>query len=302
MGIMASMYRRFIAACRIMVWLLITLPWLAVIFVAVAVDECVFRRHMLRRILWNYVSLIFPDLIEISELLKQTYGKCIYRFETLNKGEHRIVLSIDDCPGDSPIEMKLLLDVLDKYGARATFFCTTDFISKAKTIEVTRIMKMIVSRGHELGNHMPEDKPYWKLSAQQFEEELNRSEKVLYQFDRKPIRDRWFRPPMGKLSHTMMSVLERKGYRGVAMGDVFSNDVLVGGSLDPPDADIVDFHISHNIRRAKPGSIVVFHCPNLSRRRQLVPILDGLLNIWKLRGYVCCSLLDYTSHTEDKRG
>ena len=299
-------YSRLFAICRIVLWLFLVLPWGLAIGIAVAVDECYFRRHVMRGIMWNYLSLIFPDLIELSSFLKNTYGKCIYRQSATvrnggcNDKNSRIVLTIDDCPGDSPVEMKMLLDVLDKYNAKCTFFCTTDFITKSNTIQATKIMQMVIQRGHELGNHMPEDRSYFFMSATQFESELLRAEEVLHRLDGKAIDQRWYRPPLGHLSKAMVSVLEKRGYRGIVMGDVFSNDALVGGTLDPPDSSAINYHIKHTIRRTTPGSIVVFHCPNSSSRRQLVPILSKVLQIWRDHGWSCCSMENY--HTPVKEG
>jgi peptidoglycan/xylan/chitin deacetylase (PgdA/CDA1 family) len=284
-----------LAVCRVVIWALMLFPWIFIFLCGCVIDECISKHVMMRRLFWNYLSIIFPDLITLSSLLVNTYGKCIYRYDD-DKKENRIVLSIDDCPGDSPIEMKLLLDCLKKHNAKATFFCTTDFISKGG-IETKRIMRMILSDGHELGNHMPEDKPYWGMSAQQFEQELERSEDVLMRLDKRAVKDRWFRPPMGKLSNAMMSVLDRKGYRGVVLGDVFSNDPFIGGNIDPPCETVIKYHVSHNMRRARPGSIVIFHCPNLCRRRQLVPILDDLLAQWTQNSHIqCCTLSDFNDH------
>lgn len=234
--------------------------------------------------------MIFPDLIVVSSCTN-TYGNCVYRYDYDGNKSH-IILTIDDCPGDSPIEMKLLLDCLKKHNAKATFFCTTDYISRGG-LETHNVMRMLLNDGHELGNHMPADIPYWNMSAEQFEDELDRSEAILKRLDNKPIHMRWFRPPIGKLSDAMMRVLGRKGYRGVVMGDVFSNDPFIGGNRDPPSQPLITYHVLHNLRRARPGSIVVFHCPNVLRRRQLVPILDELLFKWKRQQIECCTLSYY---------
>jgi len=69
-----------------------------------------------------------------------------------------------------------------------------------------------------------------------------------------PKRWRWFRPPGGAMSKAMASVLDSHGY-SVALGDVFSNDVLVGGSHGgPPPPKTVAFHVDLSLERAVPGT------------------------------------------------
>ena len=86
--------------------------------------------------------------------MKDTYGETIFFF----KGSAPFVaLTIDDCPGHDADLFEKLLDVLRKHGARATLFITSNYANDDK---MKKLLKRAVEEGHELGNHMPQDKPY----------------------------------------------------------------------------------------------------------------------------------------------
>lgn len=255
---------------------LVALAPLVVLFL---LDDLFFKWNLGRKYLWTVLSKTFPILIFLaSTFLNDTYGSCVFSFDASESNRNRIALTIDDCPGDSIKEMILLLDTLKEFGAKVTFFCTTNYIINGgdKMIE---LMKRIVADGHELGNHLPEDKPYWDHPAHVFASELERAERVLEDIDNVSTHNRWFRPPSGKLSKAMSRVLKLKGYKGIAMANVFSNDVLIGGSVDPPSEWDVQYHANFNAQ-ADPGSIVVFHCPQKRSRRQVRFILRKLLKDW----------------------
>jgi hypothetical protein len=121
-----------------------------------------------------------------------------------------------------------------------------------------------------------------------------------------PKRWRWFRPPMGAMSPAMASVLRSHGY-STALGDVFSNDVLVGGSHPAPATQhgnntregtgegegsgggsgsgsaafpprTVAYHVSLSASQARAGSVAVFHCPRACDRLGAVPIVGGFVS------------------------
>lgn len=129
----------------------------------------------------------------------------------------------------------------------------------------------------QVANHCPKDRVYAWDSAASFADALDESaealrpyfaqqqqqrERDLGQASRK--RWRWFRPPSGMLSPSMAKVLAAKGYSPV-LGDVFSNDVFVGGSLHGRAAgpNTVRYHVASSAERTRAGSIVIFHVPQV---------------------------------------
>jgi peptidoglycan/xylan/chitin deacetylase (PgdA/CDA1 family) len=127
--------------------------------------------------------------------------------------------------------MEALLDLLSENNAHATFFITSDYI--AKTNGMTEIMNRIVVEGHEICNHMPEDKYYSMHGDITFKKELEKSEMILNSYKKKGGKDnaeffsknKLFRPPSGLLSKTMTAALKELEYTGIILGDVFNCDL-----------------------------------------------------------------------------
>jgi peptidoglycan/xylan/chitin deacetylase (PgdA/CDA1 family) len=98
-------------------------------------------------------------------------------------------------------------------------------------------------------------------------------------------RWKWFRPPSGMMSSAMATVLRDHGYSPV-LGDVFSNDVFVGGdSLSNGRAagpKTVEYHVGFCVKRTKPGSVVIFHVPQAKSRLMSADLVRGYLTA--LRG------------------
>ena len=67
----------------------------------------------------------------------------VYRVEP---GQNRVAISFDAAWGDEQTEE--LLDILDENNAKATFFLVGDWVDKYPDD-----VKLIRSRGHDIGNH-----------------------------------------------------------------------------------------------------------------------------------------------------
>ena len=149
-------------------------------------------------------------------------------------------LTIDDCPGDNPVKFAELLDVLKSHGVRATLFV----ISERVTPEMAALLRRAVTTdGHELGNHMPTDRSYWRDDTPTFLTALRQAKAVLAEIseDAPP----WFRAPKGQLSDAMMPALAAENYRHV-LGDVHSNDHEFRWSA--PGQRLTDYHVDYNVR------------------------------------------------------
>ena len=76
-----------------------------------------------------------------TSILSKIYPKGIFR---KNPEEHAVYLTFDD--GPIPEVTPWLLDTLDPYGVKATFFVVGDNVRK-----YPELFKMIVERGHHIG-------------------------------------------------------------------------------------------------------------------------------------------------------
>ena len=199
------------------------------------------------------------------ERLARWYPGCLYQMPTQ---ERVVALTIDD--GPDPASTPLILDQLQRHGARATFFLITDRIRGRAPL-----MERLVAEGHELGNHFTQDRPGIGLSPQAFEEDLLRAHRELARWE----RPHWARPGSGWYSQRMIDVMQRHGYR-CALGSVYPFDAAI------PSVSWATRYILRNVR---PGAIVVLHDGG-SRGRRTARVLAGVLPELRRRGYRVVSL------------
>jgi len=102
---------------------------------------------------------------------------------------------------------------------------------------------------------MCDDVSCYGMSCEEFEKDLLRCDDLLARLDPAWRRRkwRWFRPPRGYLNEDMLEPLNRLGYR-VALADVFPLDTAVRS---------VDWLVDFVLEKARPGSIVLLHTPDL---------------------------------------
>lgn len=98
-----------------------------------------------------------------------------------------------------------ILDILDKYNVKTTFFMTGGWVESFPDMVVE-----IYSRGHDLGNHSQNHKQMSKLSANEQAEEINsvsKSVKALTDYDMF-----LFRPPYGDYNNTLINTVYSCNY------------------------------------------------------------------------------------------
>src|SRR5947208_16711141 len=91
----------------------------------------------------------------------QLFGRTICRTNSARK----LALTFDD--GPNPAMTPKLLDLLDRYQAKATFFLIGRFVR-----ECPDLVKETAARGHALGNHTESHRNLFKLSPAQITVEL----------------------------------------------------------------------------------------------------------------------------------
>ena len=148
-----------------------------------------------------------------------------------------VYLSFDD--GPHPSATDFALDQLDKYDAKATFFCIGKNVE-----EHSAVYERIKSKGHVVGNHTHNHMNGWKTNLASYVTNVFRAGKL--------IDSKAFRPPYGRITLTQVKAM-RRGNRNwkIYMWDVLSGDF---------DTDIDGEKCAENvIANIEPGSIVVFH-------------------------------------------
>lgn len=163
--------------------------------------------------------------------LRWLYPRALWRMEPQ---ERAVYLTFDD--GPIPEVTPWVLDVLDQYDAKATFFMVGDNIRKHPAE-----FEMVKARGHRLGNHT-----YNHISGH-----LHGVSSYLRNVEKanEALQTDLFRPPHGWMKWRQYHAL-RQRYR-IVMWDLVTRDY----SRRLTGEDVFD-----NVKRyARPGSIITFH-------------------------------------------
>ncbi len=117
-----------------------------------------------------------------------------------NASGKAVALTFDD--GPDPDVIFLLLDLLQRYEAPATFF-----VIGKKAKDNPELIRAILSRGHDIGNHSYHHDPLLMLrSSARLTEEISRTQQHLADFGIRPLA---FRPPVGITNPRLPRVLRK---------------------------------------------------------------------------------------------
>ncbi|GLW34241.1 polysaccharide deacetylase family protein [Actinoplanes regularis] len=185
-------------------------------------------------------------------------GRC---FEHGRRDIPQVALTFDD--GPDPVYTRRILEILDRYGVRGTFFCVGHHVA-ALPDEVRRI----VAAGHEVGNHSWSHPFLPDLTSAQLHQQLDRTaEAVARVTGAAPTR---FRPPYGALTPEVLTVLDEHP-SALTLWDVDSRD------WSRPGPEQIAATV---LQSARPGSVVLMHegAGDRSQTVQALPsIIEGLL-------------------------
>jgi peptidoglycan/xylan/chitin deacetylase (PgdA/CDA1 family) len=188
--------------------------------------------------------------------LRALYPQC---FWNLPNEENKIYLTFDD--GPTPELLPFILETLDKFNIRATFFCVGENICKHTDLFAKLLEK------HEVGNHTFNHANGWKVPNYTYYKSIKKFE-AIYQT---PL----FRPPYGRISRPQAKHISKK-YK-IIMWDVLSYDY--SKSTSPKKC------LSNVVRNVKPGSVIVFH-DNKKARKNLTYALPRSIEQLLRKGFI----------------
>ena len=117
-------------------------------------------------------------------------------------GQNLVALTFDDGPAEPTT--KQILELLDKYSVKATFF-----VSGANALKHPEIITEIIDRGHTIGNHSFHHNPFLMLGSYNYlYQEIFKTQEVLQKMG---VQAPAFRPPVGIISPKLPSVLNKLG-------------------------------------------------------------------------------------------
>ena len=177
-------------------------------------------------------------------------------------------LTIDD--GPDPNWTPQILDILAHYQVHATFF-----LISSKVGGNDQLISRIVKEGHEIGNHLTEDKWSIYLSPTEFENAVSEADKILRQFS----EIRWLRPAGGWYRPHIIETARQYNYQ-VALGSIFPYDTHIRSSR---------FASCYILSKIRPGAILVLH-EGRGRGENTLSTLASILPQIRQRGYKLVTL------------
>lgn len=177
------------------------------------------------------------------------------------KRKHRKVVYLTFDDGPIPEVTPWVLDLLDKYGIKATFFMVGDNVRRHP-----ELLEEVKARGHSYGNHTMHHLQGFKVSRVRYMRDI--TEAAFY------IDSPLFRPPHGLIRWAQAKAI--KNHYNIVMYDLVTRDY--SKKLNPEQ-------VLANVKRyVRNGSVIVFH-DSLKARKNMQQALPQAIEWLKAEGY-----------------
>ncbi|MBE6652052.1 MAG: hypothetical protein E7610_01385 [Ruminococcaceae bacterium] len=151
-----------------------------------------------------------------------------------------IALSFDD--GPHPRLTPIILDILEEYGIKATFFMVGENVGYYPAAA-----RAVVEAGHEIGNHTFSHRKFGRMTEHEMLDEIASCEDAIASVSENPVH--FIRPPEGQMSDAMRRVVGTLHYR-IILWDVDTRDWA-----HTPPAEIS----RHILDTVQAGDIILMH-------------------------------------------
>ena len=191
------------------------------------------------------------------------YPKLVWRIPAEEK---IIYLTFDDGPVPGPTEY--VLDILNRFNVKATFFCIGDNIKRHPDVFIR-----ILNEGHVVANHTFNHLKGWSTELSTYVQNVKQCEEELNAYKQTQFRKKLFRPPYGRISRAQIKKLNEYD---IVMWDVLTHDY--NKTISPQQC------LAHSIKATRPGSIIVFH-DSLKAQRNMSFVLPQYINYFLDKGF-----------------
>ncbi len=225
-----------------------------------------------------FISLLVLLLLGILSLLFfnqyiQIFGQVKNSIKT---NENIVALSFDDGPNE-PYTSEIL-ELLDKFNAKATFFIVGENAEKS-----SKTIKTIIKQKHEIGCHGYSHSFGKYLSEPTFEDELKRCKHILESMGVQSIN--LVRTPWIMKNPLIFQGIRNAGFSFITGGKYSSLLEPLGASSD--------YIYKSLVKRIKPGDIIIFHDGKENvggNRSQTVEAVEKVLQYLQKNNYKVVSV------------
>ena len=199
-------------------------------------------------------------VVKPSRFLRMFYPSLLWHMP--KTGKKIIYLTFDD--GPHPLITPLVLDILKRYDAKATFFCLGENVK-----QYPATFEMIKREGHAVGSHSYNHENGWRTKNDDYIKSFNGANEL--------IHSNLFRPPYGKIKYSQIKKLS-----------------IVNSQLSFIAWTVMAYDFDHSlsqrqvyknvIRNANDGAIITFH-DSLKAYSNMIAVLPKVLEYYKSRGF-----------------
>jgi peptidoglycan/xylan/chitin deacetylase (PgdA/CDA1 family) len=193
---------------------------------------------------------------QVPQFIRWFFPGTIWRLAT---AQPSIYITFDD--GPVPEVTPQVLEILDKYQVKATFFCVGENVARYPTL-----FGEVLAHGHAVGNHSYNHLRGTQTSTQRYVENFEKADTL--------IKSPLMRPPYGRITPAQRRILSQK-YK-IIMWDYITYDF---------DARYNAQSIMRDIKKySRNGSIVIFH-DSIKASKNMLEVLPLAIEYWQSQGY-----------------
>ncbi|CDW90981.1 polysaccharide deacetylase [Stylonychia lemnae] len=152
---------------------------------------------------------------------------------------NRVAITLDEGPGENT---QKLLDILEQYQVKATFFVVGSHIADYKDVLIKAY-----EQGHTIGAHSWDHRDYRTLSEDELQDDISKTENEIK--DAIGVVPNLVRPPYATINDAVVDVLDKNNVKTILW------------SLDSQDGVVKDPQTlaEQILKEVRPGEIILLH-------------------------------------------